>query len=83
MHSTCNPMINDEELLNDMDDYEREPVEIMAQHADYVSGGVRYCSCGTWCDTGPEAQSTRIAFAHHVLARLALYGYAIAGPPTC
>lgn len=51
--------------------------EIIAQHADYVSGGVRYCSCGTWSDESPEAQGTRILFAHHLMARLALHGFAV------
>jgi hypothetical protein len=51
--------------------------EVIAQHADYVSGGVRHCTCGLWSDESPEAQSTRIPFAHHVMARLALHGYAV------
>lgn len=51
--------------------------EIIAQHADYVSNGWRFCSCGLWSDESPNAQHTRIPFAHHVMARLALHGYAV------
>lgn len=35
---------------------------VIAPHADYVSNGIRYCSCG-WCG---DSQATRIGFAAHV-----------------
>jgi len=52
-------------------------VEIMARHADYVSDFARHCTCGEWSDLRPEAQGTRVPFIHHVLAALALHGYAL------
>jgi hypothetical protein len=51
--------------------------EVIAQHADYVLGGSRYCTCGLWKDESLGANATRISFAHHVMARLALHGYAV------
>lgn len=59
-----------------------DPVEIMAQHADYVSDFARHCTCGEWSDIRPEAQGTRVPFIHHVLAQLALVGYALELPRT-
>lgn len=49
-----------------------ERAEIIAQHADYVSGGFRYCSCGQWSDErrGGIPQHDRLLFARHVLAQL-------------
>ena len=40
--------------------------EVLAPHADYVSNGVRYCTCGTWGDDSETAQHSRLAFMTHV-----------------
>lgn len=39
--------------------------EVMAGHADWVSEGVRLCSC-FWTDGSPDAQSSRLIWAKHV-----------------
>jgi hypothetical protein len=41
-------------------------VELIAPHADYVSNGVRYCTCGEWGDDSATANSTREPFARHL-----------------
>jgi hypothetical protein len=39
--------------------------EVMARHADWVSEGVRLCSC-FWTDGSPDAQHSRLTWAKHV-----------------
>jgi hypothetical protein len=41
--------------------------EVLARHVDWVSEGVRLCSC-FWTDSSPEASSSRLAWAEHVQA---------------
>lgn len=55
---------------------EPNAVQIIARHADFISRGERHCTCGEWVDRSVSAQKSRLTFAHHVLAALALYGYA-------
>ena len=47
-----------------------DAVTVIAQHADYITKGVRRCTGCDWQDGGMVASVSRLSFARHVLDQL-------------